>query len=71
MAGSPRRRIFKKEDLDAKFGPEHTSATNELIQGGGYPDTGSGRYTFAMGYKAWYEFNVAQRGHLNYLENIQ
>ena len=45
-------------------------AFEEKIQKGGYPDSGSGRYTMKAGYGAWMNFNGAQRGHLNYAENI-
>ena len=44
--------------------------TGTRIEKGGYPDMGSGRYTMSMGYKVWYEFALAQRTHLNLLENI-
>ncbi|CDW87877.1 mapeg family protein [Stylonychia lemnae] len=36
----------------------------------GYPDTGNGWYSKKLPYKQWYEMNVAQRMHLNYLEGI-
>ena len=37
---------------------------------GGYPDSGSGIYTFALGYEGWMNMNKAQRIHLNYMESI-
>lgn len=36
----------------------------------GYPDMGSGRYAATLPYKAWFEFNNAQRVHYNLLENL-
>ena len=56
--------------MEQNFGYEHRTVFNEKIQKGGYPDCGSGRYTMKAGYGAWMNFNAAQRGHLNYAENI-
>ena len=70
MAGAPRGKIFTKEFMEANFGEEHKKAFGEDIGKGGYPDHGSGRYTMKAGYKAWMEFNNAQRGHHNYLESF-
>jgi uncharacterized membrane protein YecN with MAPEG domain len=40
------------------------------VQKGGYPDMGSGRYSQALTYKDWFEFNNTQRVHHNYLETL-
>ena len=56
--------------MDEKFGQQHKEALNADITKGGYPDCGSGRYTFEAGYEAWLNFNNAQRVHLNYMEHI-
>ena len=69
-AGFARKNIFTKEFMEANFGEEHRKATGSEIQAGGLPDHGSGRYTMKAGYKAWMEFNTAQRAHYNYLENF-
>ena len=36
----------------------------------GYPDCGSGRFSYQLTYKEWFEFNLAQRLHYNYLDNV-
>ena len=70
-AGSPRSKLFPQEFMEEKFGQEHSQALNGAkIMKGGYPDHGSGRYTMALGYSGWMEFNKAQRIHYNYLETI-
>ena len=70
QASGPRKDIFTEEFMEQNFGYEHRTVFNEKIQKGGYPDCGSGRYTMKAGYGAWMNFNAAQRGHLNYAENI-
>ncbi len=48
---------------------EHKKATGEVrLPRGGYPDMGSGRYSALLDYKGWWDFNNAQRSHLNYVE---
>ena len=70
-AGSPRGKIFTEEFMIQNFGDEHAaSGLREPLKKGGYPDVGSGRYTMAAGYKAWFDFNVAQRVHIQYMESI-
>ena len=71
FAGSMRKTIFSKEQMQSNFGSLHEAEVGGEIGAGGYPDCGSGRYTFEAGYKVWFEFNNAQRVHLNYAENIQ
>ena len=57
--------------MQEKFGREHELGFyGGPIQKGGYPDCGSGRYTMEAGYKAWFEFNTAQRIHMNYKDNV-
>ena len=46
------------------------SGLSDPLGKGGYPDAGSGRYIMKAGYEAWYEFNNAQRVHLQYMESI-
>jgi hypothetical protein len=36
----------------------------------GFPDCGSGRYSEKLDYKDWYDFNNAQRVHMNYVEQL-
>ena len=70
-AGSPRSKLFTQEFMDENFKAEHeTSGLTDPLKKGGYPDVGSGRYTMATGYKGWYDFNIAQRVHIQYMEAI-
>ena len=36
----------------------------------GYPDMGNGWYSTKLTYKQWFEFNLAQRVHWNFLEQL-
>ncbi len=65
-----RAKFFPKEFMEKEFGQVHKEQLGEDIQGGGYPDTGSGVYSHKLSYKDWYKFNILQRCHLNYLENL-
>ena len=57
--------------MEENFKEEHeNSGVTDPLMKGGYPDAGSGRYTMKAGYKAWYEFNSAQRVHMQYMESI-
>ena len=70
-AGAPRGKIFNQDFMENKFGKEHELGFfGGRIKKGGYPDCGSGRYTMEAGYRSWFEFNIAQRIHINYMENI-
>lgn len=65
-----RRKIFNKEFL-SQFSEEHYSYINKDIEStSGYPDMGCGRYSQKLSYLNWLEFNIAQRVHYNYLENV-
>jgi len=68
--GSYRRRIFNQEFMEREFGEEHKKATGQRIAVGGFPDTGNGWYSKKLSYKDWYDFNNAQRAHLNLVEFI-
>jgi glutathione S-transferase len=56
--------------MEKEFGAIHQDQLKEPIQRGGYPDTGSGRYSQKLSYKDWYTFNILQRVHLSYLEQL-
>jgi uncharacterized membrane protein YecN with MAPEG domain len=68
--GSYRKRFFPKEFMEKEFGEEHKKYFGTEIGQGGYPDMGNGLYSRKLSYQQWYEFNVAQRTHLNFVENI-
>ena len=59
MAGSARKKWFNEHFMQEYFGAEHLAATGHEIGKGGYPDSGSGRYTMRLGYRGWMEFNKA------------
>ena len=43
--------------MDEKFKKIHEDELKgEQIKKGGYPDSGSGRYTMEAGYENWYKF---------------
>ena len=73
MAGSKRRTIFDREFMK-KFdhhlqSEEFTDAAKE-VPAGGYPDMGNGLYGKELEYNNWYEFQLDQRAHKNFLEGI-
>jgi uncharacterized membrane protein YecN with MAPEG domain len=68
--GRVRGRLFTQEFMDKNFGDEHKKYFNESISKGGYPDMGNGLYSRKLDYGQWLEFNIAQRTHLNFVENI-
>jgi len=70
VAGRKRGQIFTEEYMKKNFLKEHMEAfpNDKAPPKGGYPDMGSGRYSQKLSYKEWYEFNIAQRIHMNYLE---
>lgn len=65
-----RKKIFPQEFMNKEFGVVHREQLGENISAGGYPDTGSGLYSQRLSYKDWYQFNILQRVHLNYLEQL-
>ena len=82
LVGKTRKRIFNADFLQkvveihkegmgfAKKDTEEGINEPILNMRGGYPDCGSGRFSAEMSYKDWYEFNNAQRVHLNYVEQL-
>lgn len=71
IAGRRRKKQFTKEFMDKHFKEEHEAAfPGSELDKYGYPDTASGRYTFAAGYEFWFNFNVDQRLAMNWMENV-
>ena len=70
MAARKRYSIFTKDFLEKNFGEEHRKAFpgDTAVPKGGFPDNGSGYYSRKLSYKEWFEFNLAQRAHLNFVE---
>lgn len=68
--GPKRSKFFTKEFMKKNFGEEHAKAfpNNPNPPKGGYPDTGSGLYAKKLGYKEWFELNIAQRIHGNFVD---
>lgn len=54
------RKVFTKEFMDQNFKEEHEKAfgAGSKLPGGGYPDTGSGRFSEKLPYKDWYLLNI-------------
>lgn len=55
-----------KENIEAEHIKNIKGAKSYPDQG--YPDTGSGLYSKKLSYKDWFEFNLTQRVHANFLE---
>lgn len=70
IPGRARSKTFPVEFMKEHFGKDHQEAFHEEIKAEGAPDMGSGRYSSKLSYKAWYEFNSAQRAHYNFVEWI-
>lgn len=70
IAGGRRGKVFNKQFLDKNFGEQHHIEIGEAITKGGYPDMGNGRYAEKLTYKEWFEFNIAQRAHYNFIEHV-
>ena len=67
-----RAKVFKgKFFKESGFVEQHKTAFKGENPGNlGYPDTGNGRYSMKLQYKEWYQFNCAQRCHMNYIEGL-
>ena len=72
VAGGTRKQTFGKQYMEENFGEKHRLALGPETKPNdeGYPDTGTGIYSMSLPYKKWYEFNLKQRGHLNFLETV-
>lgn len=68
--GRVRNNIFSEDFMRSKFAGEHARISDSPIAKGGYPDMGSGRYSDALAYREWFNFNNAQRSHYNFIEVI-
>mmetsp|Transcript_45260 Transcript_45260/g.33039 ORF Transcript_45260/g.33039 Transcript_45260/m.33039 type:complete len:153 (+) Transcript_45260:131-589(+) len=67
-----RREYFSDEFMKKNFGEQHLEAfpTETAPPKGGYPDTGCGYYSRKMEYKDWFFFNLSQRVHQNFNEQV-
>eukprot|EP01017_Pseudomicrothorax_dubius_P010231 TRINITY_DN13623_c0_g1_i1.p1 TRINITY_DN13623_c0_g1~~TRINITY_DN13623_c0_g1_i1.p1 ORF type:complete len:149 (+),score=29.68 TRINITY_DN13623_c0_g1_i1:138-584(+) len=65
-----RLRVFNKKFMQENFGEEHSKELKTALPDAGFPDMGNGRYSAKLSYKDWFQFNVAQRVHQNFLEAI-
>ena len=76
-AGGMRSKIFTREVM-SKFDQyynstetgDFTAAGGKEAPKGGYPDLGNGLHSLELSYKDWYEFQLAQRTHKNFLETL-
>ena len=66
-----RAKTYTQEFLDKNFLEEHQKAfpNEKKVPKFGYPDMGNGWYSQKLTYKQWFEFNLAQRVHYNFIEN--
>lgn len=69
-----RKKVFGDSEVEKKIETLHKQQLNMELRNvkGGYPDMGNGRFSTKkmISYKQWLELNKAQRGHLNFLEQI-
>ena len=70
VGGGKRRALFSAQALNRKFGDEHFKYFKSQIPGDGYPDHGNGYYSSYLTFKDWFEFNIDQRIHKNFLETL-
>ena len=64
-----RGKTFTKEFMESNFGGDHAKAFDGAPpRKEGYPDSGNGWYSKKLSLAQWFEFNNAQRGHLNFVE---
>ena len=71
VAGGTRKKVFNPEFME-QFVAEHEEAFGPGTKPNkeGYPDTGTGYYSWKLPYKDWFEFNSRQRAHANFLEQV-
>ena len=70
MAGGKRGKLFTEDFMNNHFGEVHNKELKANIPKGGYPDCGNGLYSDKLSYKDWFEFNLDQRAHKNFLEAL-
>ena len=68
----PRAKTYTQEYLNKNFLEEHIKAfpKETKLPKQGYPDMGCGYYSSKLTYKQWFEMNIAQRVHWNFLEQV-
>ncbi|TNV75441.1 hypothetical protein FGO68_gene2738 [Halteria grandinella] len=67
-----RAKTYTEDYLKKHYWEEHHAAypKDKMVPKFGYPDMGCGYYSSKLSYKQWFEFNIAQRIHQNFLEQI-
>ena len=67
-----RAKTYTTEYLNKNYLEEHKKAIpkDTKVPKFGYPDMGNGYYSSKLTYKQWFDFNVVQRVHSNFLEQI-
>ena len=59
-----------RSSIQPLLNDDDNALSEDLFVKGGHPDAGSGRFAHGLAYKDWYEFNNAQRVHINYVEQL-
>ncbi|CDW82860.1 mapeg family protein [Stylonychia lemnae] len=71
VAQPKRYKMFNRQFMNENFGELHKKETgSSMAPDQGYPDMGSGVFSEKLSYKQWIEFNLAQRVHQNFLEQM-
>ena len=64
-----RKRVFNRDYMTGFEGEHRDAFLGETpLPDLGFPDTGNGYFSKKISYKEWYEFNNAQRAHMNFVE---
>mmetsp|Transcript_90069 Transcript_90069/g.124333 ORF Transcript_90069/g.124333 Transcript_90069/m.124333 type:complete len:175 (+) Transcript_90069:27-551(+) len=70
VAGGKRQSAFNA-DFMKQFDEQHAAAfPGTKAPKGGYPDHGTGIYSQKLSYADWYTFNLRQRAHKNFIEQL-
>ena len=70
-AGAKRKEFFDGSvKVKDKYNEQHKATYIRDIPKGGYPDMGDGRFGQELTYKQWRAFQLDQRGHKNFLEQV-
>ncbi len=67
-----RIKLYTEDYLKKNYLEEHQKAfpNDKRVPKLGYPDMGNGWYSSKLTYKEWFEFNIVQRIHMNFLEQL-
>ena len=66
-----RKKLFNNQFMKDNFAKEHANAfPGQRAPLMGFPDIGAGRFSDALSYKDWFNFNNTMRAHMNIFEQL-